>query len=158
MAEQAVREMLKAAEAGQPVDKDKLASSLMTLSNKYMAAYGSDASSRWLRYAYLTWSCSADEIQAFRNRVAGEAWRKMIANDGDPLVNVLLGLARPEEEAILKRNVAPRDPAAWEQIASVAPSNGPDYVHTHNLASITRMIFAVARDKENALALRAAAP
>jgi hypothetical protein len=128
------------------VNKDKLAESLFLLSTKYEMAYGKDSASQWLRYAHLTASCSFDDVQAFRTRVAGTNWRTSIATVHDSLADELIALARPEAEAILKRSVDPRDPAIWPQIATLAPPSGPDYVHTHNLAAITRIIYAVAQD------------
>jgi hypothetical protein len=145
-AEQAVRDILAGAKSDQPVNKDKLASSLFTLSIQYETIYGSDSASQWLRYAHLTATCSLDDLQTFRKHVASENWRESVASVHDPLADELLALARPEAEAILKRSVDPRDPAIWPEIATAAPGGGPDYVHTHNLAAITRIIFAIARD------------
>jgi hypothetical protein len=145
-AEQAVRGILATAKTDQPVNKDKLAESLFMLSMQYETIYGKDSASQWLRYAHLTASCSFDDVQAFRSRVASVNWRESVATVHDPLADELLALARPEAEAILKRSVDPRDPAIWPQIATLAPPSGPDYVHTHNLAAITRIIFAVAQD------------
>ena len=142
--EQTVRDIL--AGADQPVDKNKLAESLFMLSMQYETIYGSDSASQWLRYAHLTASCSFDDVQAFRSRVASVNWRESVPAVHDPLADELLALARPDAEAILKRSVDPRDPAIWPQIATLAPPSGPDYVHTHNLAAITRIIFAVAQD------------
>jgi hypothetical protein len=146
-AEQAVRDLLATAKADQPVNKDKLAEGLFMLSMQYETIYGKDSASQWLRYAHLTASCSFDDVQAFRTRVAGVNWRESVATVHDPLADELLALARPEAEAILKHSVDPRDPAIWSQIATLAPPSGaPNYVHTHNLAAITRIIFAVAQD------------
>ena len=147
-AEQTVRDILINAKPDQPVNKDKLAASLFALSIQYETIYGSDAASQWLRYAHLTASCSLDDVQTFRKHVASENWRESIASVHDPLADELIALARPEAEAILKRSVDPRDPAIWPEIATQAPgpTGGPDYVHTHNLAAITRIIYAVARD------------
>jgi len=142
--EQIVRDIL--AGANQPVNKDKLAESLFMLSVQYETIYGKDSASQWLRYAHLTASCSFDDVQAFRSRVASLKWRESIATVHDPLLDELLALARTDAEAILKRSVDPRDPAIWPQISTLAPPSGPDYVHTHNLAAITRIIFAVAQD------------
>jgi hypothetical protein len=116
------------------------------LSMQYETIYGKDSASQWLRYAHLTASCSFDDVQAFRSRVASVNWQESVATVHDSLADELLALARPEAEAILKRSVDPRDPAIWPQIATLAPPSGPDYVHTHNLAAITRIIFAVAQD------------
>jgi hypothetical protein len=147
-AEQTVRAILINAKPDQPVDKDKLAASLFALSIQYETLYGSDSASQWLRYAHLTASCSLDDVQTFRTHVASENWRESVASVNDPLADQLLALARPEAEAILKRTVDPRDPAIWPEIAAQAPApgSGPDYVHTHNLAAITRIIYAIARD------------
>jgi hypothetical protein len=147
-AEQAVRDILINAKPDKPVNKDKLAASLFALSIQYETIYGSDSASQWLRYAHLTASCSLDDVQTFRKHVASESWRESVASVHDPLADQLLALARPEVQAILKRSVDPRDPAIWTEIATQAPGpdGGPDYVHTHNLAAITRIIYAVARD------------
>jgi hypothetical protein len=146
-AEQAVREILATAKTDQPVNKDKLAESLFMLSMEYETIYGKDSASQWLRYAHLTASCSFDDVQAFRSRVASVNWQESVATVHDSLGDELLALARPEVEAILKRSADPRDPAIWPQVATLAPPIGtPDYVHTHNLAAITRIIFAVAQD------------
>ena len=143
-AEQNVREIL--AKDDQPVNKDKLAQSLFALSIQYETVYGADSASQWLRYAHLTASCSLDDVQTFREHVASKSWRESVASVHDPLADQLIALARPEAEAILKRSADPRDPGIWSEVATKAPGNGPDYVHTHNLAAITRIIFAVARD------------
>src|SRR5215471_12085677 len=82
-AEQAVRDIL--AKADQPVNKDKLAESLFLLSTQYEMTYGKDSASQWLHYAHLTASCSFDDVQAFRNRVAGLNWRESVALVHDPL-------------------------------------------------------------------------
>src|SRR5262249_41544555 len=145
-AEQAVRGILASAKADQPVDKNKLAESLFLLSMQYETIYGKDSASQWLRYAHLTASCSLDDVKTFRTRVADPNWQTSVATVHDPLADELLALARTEVDAILKRNVDPRDPAIWSQIATLAPASGPDYVHTHNLAAITRIIYAVAED------------
>jgi hypothetical protein len=147
-AEQNVRSLLAGANGKQAVDKDKLAAGLFTLSVQYETTYGADSASQWLRYAHLTASCSLDDVQSFRDHVASKNWRESVAAVDDPLADQLLALARPEAEAILGRSVDPRDPAIWSQIATLAPApgSGPNYVHTHNLAAITRIIFAVARD------------
>jgi hypothetical protein len=145
--EEAVRAILATAKTDQPVNKDKLAESLFMLSMQYETIYGKDYASQWLRYAHLTASCSFDDVQAFRSRVASVNWQESVATVHDSLGDELLGLARPEVEAILKRSADPRDPAIWPQVATLAPPSGtPDYVHTHNLAAITRIIFAVAQD------------
>ena len=146
-AEQNVRDLLAGAN-GKPVDKDKLAAGLFALSVQYETTYGADSASQWLRYAHLTTSCSLDDVQTFREHVASKSWRESVAAVNDPLADQLLALARPEAEAILGRSADPRDPAIWSQIATLAPApgSGPNYVHTHNLAAITRIIFAVARD------------
>jgi len=145
-AEQDVRHILAGARGAQPVDKDKLAASLFALSVQYETAYGVDSASQWLRYAHLTASCGLDDVKTFREHVASKNWRESVASVDDPLADQLLALARPEVEAILGRSADPRDPAIWPEIATLAPASGPDYVHTHNLAAITRIIFAVARD------------
>ena len=145
-AEQDVRDILAGARGGQPADKDKLAASLFALSVQYETAYGVDSASQWLRYAHLTASCGLDDVKTFREHVASKNWRESVASVDDPLADQLLALARPEVEAILGRSADPRDPAIWPEIATLAPASGPDYVHTHNLAAITRIIFAVARD------------
>ena len=144
--EQAVRDILATAKTDQPVNKDTLAASLFMLSVQYETLYGKDSASQWLRYAHLTSSCSFDDVQAFRNRVASSNWRSSITTVDDPLADELLAVARPDVEAILKRSVDPRDPAIWPQVANLAPPSGPDYVHTHNLAAVTRIILAVAHD------------
>src|SRR5499427_3031430 len=74
--EQIVRDIL--AGANQPVNKDKLAESLFMLSVQYETIYGKDSASQWLRYAHLTASCSFDDLQAFRSRVASSNWRSSI--------------------------------------------------------------------------------
>jgi hypothetical protein len=145
-AEQNVRNLLAGANGKQAVDKDKLAAGLFALSVQYETTYGVDSASQWLRYAHLTASCSLDDVQTFRDHVASKNWRESVAAVDDPLADQLLVLARPEAEAILGRSADPRDPTIWTQIATLAPGSGPDYVHTHNLAAITRIIFAVARD------------
>jgi hypothetical protein len=147
-AEQAVRDILINAKPDQPVNKDKLAASLFALSIQYETLYGSDPASQWLRYAHLTASCSLDDVQTFRKHIASESWRESVASVHDPLADQLLALAEPEVQAILKRSVDPRDPAIWLEVATQAPgpNGGPDYVHTHNLAAITRIIYAIARD------------
>lgn len=143
-AEQNVRDIL--AKGDQPINKDKLAQSLFALSIQYETVYGPDSASQWLRYAHLTASCSLDDVQTFREHVASKSWGESVASVHDPLADQLIALARPEAEAILKHSIDPRDPSIWLQVATQAPGNGPDYVHTHNLAAITRIIFAVARD------------
>ncbi len=145
-AEQNVRDILAGAKGDQPANKDKLAQSLFALSIQYETVYGADSASQWLRYAHLTASCSLDDVQTFRQHVASQNWRESVASVHDPLADQLLALARPEAEAILKRTVDPRNPDIWSEVATKAPGNGPGYVHTHNLAAITRIIFAVARD------------
>jgi hypothetical protein len=147
-AEQTVRDILINAKPNQPVNKDKLAASLFALSIQYETIYGSDSASQWLRYAHLTASCSLDDVQTFRKHVASENWRESVASVHDPLADQLFTLAEPEVQAILKRSADPRDPAIWSEIATQAPGpdGGPNYVHTHNLAAITRIIYAVARD------------
>lgn len=145
-AEQDVRDILAGAKGGKAIDKDRLAASLFTLSAQYEATYGADSASQWLRYAHLTASCSLDDVKTFRDHVASRSWRESVATVDDPLADQLFALARPEVEAILGRSADPRDPAIWPDVARLAPADGPGYVHTHNLAAITRIIFAVARD------------
>lgn len=145
-AEKNVRDILAGAKGAQPVNKDQLAASLFALSIQYETVYGPDSASQWLRYAHLTASCSLDDVQTFREHVASKSWSESVSSVHDPLADQLLALARPEAEAILKRSADPRDPAIWPEIATQAPGTGPDYVHTHNLAAITRIIFAIARD------------
>src|SRR5215470_3582918 len=92
-AEQAVRDILAVARTDQPVNKDKLAESLFMLSMQYETIYGKDAASQWLRYAHLTASCSFDDVQAFRSRVAGTNWQASVATVHDPLADELFALA-----------------------------------------------------------------
>ena len=143
-ADGAVRDMLAKGNRGEPVGKDELAFGLFNLSVRYETTYGADATSQWLRFAHLTASCTPDEAQAFRDVTSSGEWKTILGKTSQPMAALLLPIARHAAEAFTHEPMDPTDATAWADIAKRAPRSGANYVHTHVLASIVRILTAEA--------------
>lgn len=141
-ADQAVRDLLARGNHGGAVAKDELAYSLFNLSVRYETTYGADAASQWLRFAHLTASCTPDEVQSFRDMIASPGWKAILTSTSQPMAALLLPIVRRSAEIITTEAMDPADPKAWVNVARLAPANGANYVHTHVLASIVRIMAA----------------
>ena len=144
----AVKVALAAGEAGRDVDKDDLARRMFELSVRYEQVHGRDAASVWLRYSHLAATCSHDDLLAFRMAVGSENWNELLQRAPSSLVAELVPIARKSAEVILKRSVAVDDQAFWQAVAALAPVSGPNFIHTHTLATIARIIKSAASEKD----------
>lgn len=153
-AQSAVQQALSDFRLGRAVDKDDLARRMFELSVRYEAENGRDAASLWLRYAHLTAACSHDDIQAFRSLVAGTSWSDVLNDAPGELVAELTPIAKRSAEAIIKRPVDEVGPSFWLVAALSAPMSGPEYVHTHTLASIARILEGAAAEHGNRVVVR----
>ena len=138
----AVRSAIDQAGHGEIVDKDELARRLLDLSIRYEMTHGRDGASQWLRFAHLTASCSHDDVQAFRSLVAGPQWQDVLARVPPEYVAALMPIARAAAEAITAGVMDISKATSWKTVSVLAPGSGVNYVHTHTLASISRILLA----------------
>lgn len=147
-ANESVHGAIAAAQSGRDIDKDDLSRRLFELSVRYESEFGADGASLWLRYAHLTATCSHDDLVAFRALVTSATWQEMLQRAPAALVAELRPVALRSAEAIMKRRINPADAAEWQAVAAAAPASGAHFVHTHTLASISRIVAIAATETE----------
>ncbi len=127
-------------------DKSATARLLFDLSTRYEVEARGDTAALWLRYGHLTGSCTPEELAAFRAVVSDPAWPQILGRAPLRLVAALFPVAQSAGNAIMGSDVDLTTTEAWLAIAKAAPDNGPNYVHTHALASIVRILTAAANE------------
>ena len=147
-ANESVHTAIAAAQRGRKIDKDDLSRRMFELSVRYESEFGADGASLWLRYAHLTATCSHDDLVAFRALVTSAAWQETLQRAPAALVAELSPVALRSAEAIMKRRINPADAAEWQAVAVAAPVGGAHFVHTHTLASISRIVAIAATETE----------
>ena len=136
-----IQVMLKTATGETRSDKNDLASRLADLAIRYEMAHGADTASSFLRFAVLTAACSQSEIAVFQSRVKAQNWQATIDAVPADLRAVLIPIAEKAAKKVLKSD-GPNGEIPWSKLSEQAPTSGPDYVYTHTLACIARILAA----------------